>query len=230
MKAKLLLTSLSLGSFASDNNKKRKIKNILFLLLMVYSYTLSAQNRWGIVGGMNLSTSVAHSSSWVSFDSRWRAGGYIGGLYDVRLTDSWYIQPQLLFSYEVDRTSYLDGKASGDLDVSTSMYSLTLPVLASFKVSLDNAWALRLNAGPYVQCALLGRDRTLFETESGKQSYSSSWELDFWKRFIVGLKGGVDVERKHWMLSIGCNYSLMKHSLHHHGNGFSLSAGVGYKF
>ena len=63
----------------------------------------------------------------------------MGGLYDIQLNSSWYIQPQLIFSYEVDRAKYLSGKkVSDDLDVSTSMYSLTLPVLASFKVSLND--------------------------------------------------------------------------------------------
>lgn len=209
-----------------------KQKSIIVLLLVICPLIVSAQNRWGIMGGINVSTSTAHSSgSWSSFDAKWRTGGYIGGLYDIKLTDSWYIQPQLLFSYEMDRTQYLSSKQQADnLDVSTSMYSLTLPVLASFKISLNDALALRINAGPYVQCALFGRDRTQFTADSKEQSYSSSWDISFWKRFIFGLKGGISLERNHWLLSVDGKYSLMKHSLNHEGHGLTLSAGIGYRF
>lgn len=206
---------------------------LMSLLALCFMVTASfAQNRWGIMGGANLSTSTAHSSGlWPAFDSKWKAGGYIGGLYDIQLNSSWYIQPQLIFSYEVDRAKFLGGeKSSEDLDVSTSMYSLTLPVLASFKVSLNDDLALRINAGPYMQYALFGRDRTLFTVDSKEQSYTSSWDMSFWKHFIFGLKGGISLERNHWLFSVDCKYSLMKHSLNHEGHGLSLSAGIGYKF
>lgn len=211
---------------------RTKLLWMLFLTLCFMTTTAVAQNRWGIMSGANLSTSKGHPSGlWSGFDSKWRAGGYVGGLYDIQLSDSWYIQPQLIFSYEVDRTNYLTReRAAEDLDVSTGMYSLTLPVLASFKVNLSKSWALRINAGPYVQYAMFGRERTLFTADSKKQSYTSSWDMSFWKRFIFGLKGGVSVERKHWIFSVDCKYSLMRHSLNHEGHGLSLSAGVGYKF
>ena len=207
-------------------------QKVLLLLLIICPLAMSAQNRWGIMGGANLSTSTAHSSGlWSAFDSKWKAGGYIGGLYDIQLNGSWYIQPQLIFSYETDRAKFLSGeKTSEDLDVSTSMYSLTLPVLASFKVGLSNDLALRINAGPYMQYAMFGRDRTRFIVDSKEQSYSSSWDMSLWKHFIFGLKGGIFLERKHWLLSVDCKYSLMKHALNHEGHGLSLSAGVGYKF
>lgn len=212
-----------------------RIKLLLASLVTFCSMatTTFTQNRWGIIGGGNLSTSTAHSSEWSSVDSKWRGGGYIGGLYDIRLNDSWYIQPQLIFSYEVDRAKYLSGKkVSDDLDVSARTYSLTLPVLASFKVNLNDALSLRINAGPYVQYALFGRDRTLSFDESSKQShsYTSNLDLSFWNRFTCGLKGGVSLEQKHWFFSVDTKYSLMRSDLNHNGHSLTLSAGIGYKF
>ncbi len=208
---------------------------LLLLSLLTLCLTVSnsfAQNRWGIIGGVNLSTSTAHDvGSWSKFDSKWRTGGYVGGLYDIRLHESWYIQPQLVFSYEVDRTEYVDGKkTSGNVDVSTRMYSLTLPILASFKVDLHNDLALRISAGPYLQYAMFGKDRTLFGEGSKQQVYTSSWSMGFWKHFICGVKGGISLERNHWLFSVDSKYSLMRHSLNHHGHGLTLSAGIGYKF
>lgn len=211
-----------------------KQKGIIMLILVICSLIASAQNRWGLMAGANLSTSTAHSSDpWSAFDSKWKAGGYIGGLYDIQLNDSWYIQPQLIFSYEVDRAKYLSGKkVSDDLDVSARMYSLTLPVLASLKVNLNDALSLRINAGPYLQYALSGRDRTLSFDESSKQShsYTSNLDLSFWNRFTCGLKGGVSLEQKHWFFSVDAKYSLMRSDLNHNGHSLTLSAGIGYKF
>ena len=68
---------------------------LLFLmsLFMIVVFSAAAQNRWGVVGGVNLSTTSAKGF-------KWRAGGYVGGLYDIRLSESWYIQPQLILTYE----------------------------------------------------------------------------------------------------------------------------------
>lgn len=68
---------------------------LMSLVALCFMVTTSfAQNRWGIIGGANLPTSTAHSSGlWSAFDSKWKAGGYIGGLYDIQLNSSWYIQP-----------------------------------------------------------------------------------------------------------------------------------------
>lgn len=70
-----------------------KAKLLLVFFSLLVAFPLAAQNRWGIMGGANFSTTSAEGF-------KWRAGGYIGSLYDIRLNDSWYIQPQLLFTYE----------------------------------------------------------------------------------------------------------------------------------
>lgn len=196
---------------------------LLLLSLLTLCLTVSnsfAQNRWGIMSGVNLSTSSAK-------DFGWRAGGYIGGLYDIRLSDSWYIQPQLLYSYEENQT-----KGKSQADIFYSQHALTLPVLVSFKVPLSTAFALRVNAGPYVQYALFGRDKSAYSDANGmKAGYSLGWwHADFIDHFTYGLKGGVTLEHKHWFFSMDCKYSLKKSFLNNEGHGLTLSAGIGYKF
>lgn len=187
---------------------RTKLLLLSFLTLCLTVTTSFAQNRWGIMGGANLSTSSAR-------DVKWRPGGYIGGLYDIKLSDSWYIQPQLLFTYEETKS-----KGKVQTDAFLSQYSLTLPILASFKVQLDDAFALRINAGPYIQYALFGNE----------QKYGEWWHADFSDHFTYGLKGGVALEHKHWFLSLDCKYSLKKSFLNNEGHGLTLSAGIGYKF
>ena len=75
-----------------------KIKQILLcMLLACFILPASAQNSWGIVGGGLFSKSLSR-------DARFSLGGYAGGMYDVHVKNSWYVQPQLLFTYEEFRS------------------------------------------------------------------------------------------------------------------------------
>ena len=70
-------------------------KKVLILVLTVLSvFPVAAQNRWGVTGGLGWSFSCADNAD---FDGA-RPGFYLGGLYDVKLSEQWYFQPQLLFT------------------------------------------------------------------------------------------------------------------------------------
>lgn len=172
------------------------------------------------MGGINLSTTSAGEFGW-------RAGGYIGGLYDIRLSESWYIQPQLLYSYEENQT-----KGKSPVDIFYSQHALTLPVLASVKLPLNKALALRVSAGPYIQYALFGRNKMAYSNAEGESVGNKLgwWHADFGDRFTYGLKGGLSLEGNHWFGVIDCKYSLKKSWLNYEGHGLTLSAGIGYKF
>jgi hypothetical protein len=71
---------------------------IISILALSAALSASAQNRFGIMGGVNMSDTSTEGFSW-------RTGDYLGGLYDIQLTPSWYIQPQLIFSYEENKYS-----------------------------------------------------------------------------------------------------------------------------
>ena len=116
-----------------------KIKQILLcMLLACFILPASAQNSWGIVGGGLFSKSLSR-------DARFSLGGYAGGMYDVHVKNSWYVQPQLLFTYEEFRS-----KTRLGTDSFFSKFNLELPILASYNVALNNKWNLRINAGPYL--------------------------------------------------------------------------------
>lgn len=69
-----------------------KIKQILLcMLLACFILPASAQNSWGIVGGGLFSKSLSR-------DARFSLGGYAGGMYDVHVKNSWYVQPQLIWA------------------------------------------------------------------------------------------------------------------------------------
>lgn len=194
-----------------------KIKQILLcMLLACFVIPSFAQNRWGIVGGGLFSKSTTK-------EARFRLGGYAGGTYDINIHDSWYIQPQLLFTYEEFSTNTELGP-----DFFVSKYNLDLPVLASYNIALSNKWNLRINAGPYLSYAMFGKERAI-DYSYGKSMHSSLgwWSHDFLDRFTYGGKAGISLESEHFIYTIDGKCSLRKKPF---GRGISLSAGVGYKF
>lgn len=184
------------------------------------SISAEAQNHFEIVGGANLSTSSAN-------DFSWRAGGYIGGIYDVKLCGSWYIQPQLLLSYEENKT-----KSDAKTELFYSQYAVSLPVLASYNINLSSSLSMRINAGPYIQYTMFGRENQYYSDASGKNTYTQKgwWHLDFGDRFTYGLKGCVAFEHNKGIVSFDYKYSFRKSYLNYDGHESCLSLGIGYKF
>ena len=127
-----------------------KIKQILLcMLLACFILPASAQNSWGIVGGGLFSKSLSR-------DARFSLGGYAGGMYDVHVKNSWYVQPQLLFTYEECRS-----KTRLGTDSFFSKFNLELPILASYNVAVNNKVNVRINAGPYLSDAMFGSDKSI---------------------------------------------------------------------
>ena len=195
------------------------MKHLFLSLLACMALSANAQNQWGVIGGVNMSTSSAENM-------KWKVGGYVEALYDIRLSDSWYLQPQLIYSYEENETKAVQGFSDF-----CSQHALTLPVLASYKVGLGDNDALRISAGPYLQYAMFGRYRSIVidDKENARQSLEW-WHSSFGDRFTYGIKGGIGYEHGHFMLNADCKYSLRKSFLNNDGHGLSLSVGVGYKF
>ena len=57
----------------------KKIVLLMFAILIAFS--VKAQNSFGLLGGINASTSSADHVDW-------RIGGFVGGIYDIPLTNS----------------------------------------------------------------------------------------------------------------------------------------------
>ena len=177
-----------------------KIKQILLcMLLACFILPASAQNSWGIVGGGLFSKSLSR-------DARFSLGGYAGGMYDVHVKNSWYVQPQLLFTYEEFRS-----KTRLGTDSFFSKFNLELPILASYNVALNNKWNLRINAGPYLSYAMFGRDKSIdYAYGNGMHSSLGWWHQDFPDHFTYGGRAGVSLESEHFIYTIDGKCSLRK--------------------
>ena len=205
-------------------NKIKLLVGIALVCLVIPSF---AQSRFGILGGSNISTSSASQSSL-------KPGFYIGGLYDIKLNDKWYVQPQLLFVMGGINTSTTNLK--GD---KYTIYFAELPILLSYNIPLKNNWNIRINAGWYLNCALFGRNSSHVLTEikeNGTTKYeflrwnSNTYDIPNSQRFSHGLKLGISFEEKHLFYNLDGKYSLKKQQYYNKGYGYTLNLGLGYKF
>jgi len=178
------------------------------LCAVLIALSASAQNGFGLMGGVNASTS---SADYVDG----RIGGYIGGLYDIQFTDNFYLQPRLYLSYqENQRTPEF-----------YSQWNTSIPVLASFRIKMSECMALRLNAGPYVQYAIFGRERPLlFGADLGW------WHLNFGDKITYGGQAGVQLGYKKVFVTLDFKHSFRKSQLNMDGYENTIQLGIGYKF
>ena len=189
-------------------------KIALLVICLLGTLTISAQHEFGAFGALNMSTSSASQAET-------NIGGNVGALYNYRLTDSWWVQPRLVLGYQENEV-----KNCASLDTFASQWTVTLPVLMSYKASLSGDLSLRVNAGPYLQYAVFGRDKRATATGSTL----GWWHLDFGDHFTYGTQIGIGVEYGHWMGLIDFKHSLRRSVLNLNGFENTFMIGLGYKF
>ena len=200
-------------------------RTVMLASAMLVTVMMNAQSGFGLLGGVNLSTSSAT-------DAEWRVGGFIGGLYDIQLTDGFYLQPRLLFAYQENQRSQVQvASAVSAGEEFYSQWNAALPVLASFRVSLSDAVGLRLNVGPYLQYAVFGRNKQSTLHADGTSGESLGWwHCDFGDKLTYGGMAGVQVECGKWFGTIDYKHSFHRSPLNMDGFENTLQVGIGYKF
>ena len=200
------------------------MKRIVMLAsAMLVTVMMNAQSGFGLLGGVNFSTSSTP-------DAQWRVGGYFGGLYDFQLTKDFYLQPRLLFSYqENQQPQFLTSSVTGNDFF--SQWNVSLPVLASFRLRLSNTVGLRLNAGPYVQYAAFGRNKqSVIHGDGSHGTELGWWHSDFSDKLTYGGMAGIQIERGKWFGTFDYKHSFRRNSLNFGGFENTLQLGFGYKF
>ncbi len=191
------------------------MKKYLFeLVVVLFTLNATAQEEFGVFGSLDMSTSSA-SQVGTNF------GGNIGGLYNLRLTETWWVQPRLILGYQEN-----EAKNDSQSEFFASQWSVSLPVLMSCKVSFTSNLAFRVNAGPYLQYAAFGRDKR--PTESG---YALGWwHLNFGNHFTYGFQTGIGIEYGPWISLIDFKHSMRRSTLNMGGFENTLMLGIGYQF
>lgn len=106
------------------------------IAIMAFAFTNAQSTRFGVKGGLNISSIVGGDVR----DANALVGFHVGGLAEIHVVEKFYIQPELLFSTQ---GSKFDGGFGPDGDVKLNY--LNIPVLAKYYI-VDKKFSVE--AGP----------------------------------------------------------------------------------
>lgn len=203
------------------------MRHLIIIIMLVLSMTFSshAQNRWNIYAG----GSISHlcENPWISSDKSygWGGGAFIGGGYEINFNSHWSLTPQLEFAYSNNGASLSSKELRFYANHANwqSIWSINLPIIASFRFPVSDNIRLRFGAGPYIQEAIAGRQ---YRNDSDqKESMSGS----FSNRFNVGATGEIAVETgNHISYMFRTSYPFLKEGWVR--KTINLSIGIRYSF
>ena len=188
-------------------------RQMMTIALIGITMVAMAQQKLGVFGSVNASTTSAEQS-------KWGVGGNLGLAYNFDFSEHWGLQPRLVLGYQESRLKSV---------VPTDFYSqwnVAIPVLASYRFNLSNNLRLRLNAGLYVQWAAFGREKQLYTTGTGL----GWWHADFGERTTYGLQFGPMLEFGKWFVTADYKHSFKDSKLNFGGKERTLQLGIGYSF
>jgi len=202
------------------------MKKVLLSAVAVMAFmSVSAQEtRFGVKAGANLATFTGDVD-----DAKSKVGFHVGGFAEIKLTDKFAIQPEILFSTQGAKSeeSALGSKA----EYKSNLSYLNIPVMAKYYV----AEKFSIEAGPQIGFLLSAKEKYEFSgngvSESGEEDAK-----DFYKSIDFGVNFGAGYDFTE-NLSVGLRYNLGLSNIAETEEGsdakvknsvFSLS--VGYKF
>lgn len=210
-------------------------KLILIVCAVMNAMAMNAQNKFGVMGGANLSAPSTENA-------QWRLGGFIGGMYDICMNNWFYLQPRLTFSYQENQRDWKNSLTENGFGNKEfySQWALSLPILASFQVMKCENKSLRLNVGPYFQYALGGKEikpsyaYVLPGTpDTGiphGMSPKRSWDYSSDDKFTMGAQIGAQFDYKKMFFTFDYKHSFIRSQLNCNGFENTFQFGVGYKF
>jgi opacity protein-like surface antigen len=107
--------------------KTNKMKKIILsaIAVMAFGFTNAQSTRFGVKGGLNLSTVVGGDVE----DTKSLVGFHVGGFAEIKVVEKFFIQPELLYSAQGTK---FDGPFGEDFD--TKLNYLNIPVLAKYYI------------------------------------------------------------------------------------------------
>lgn len=169
-----------------------KISVVIALMLSV-SYS-QAQTRFGVKGGLNLS-SMSLKSEGISFDSKLAAGFNLGLISELTLNENLFLQPGLLFTTKGSKYKDFDGRYSTN--------NIEIPINLLYKLCTGSTKFFGF-AGPYIGYAVSGKYKAE-GVSSNIKFYGDNREMN---AFDLGLNVGLGVEVQNFQISAQYGLSL----------------------
>ncbi len=192
------------------------MKKLLLTAAAVFAFGFAnAQEvKFGVKAGLNMTTITGGE-----FSGGTKAGFHIGGLAEIKLTDKFAIQPELLFSTKGSSYAFFG------IDVDQNLSYVDMPVMAKYFV----IEGLSIEAGPNVGFLVAAELKGDGEDVDNKDDLKS---VDFGLNFGAGyeLKNGLMFQARYniGLADISEEEDGDPYTFDEKNAGFSLS--VGYKF
>jgi opacity protein-like surface antigen len=151
---------------------------LIALALMAFGVTNAQQTRFGIKGGLNISTVVGGDVD----NTKSLVGFHVGGFAEIHVVEKFFIQPELLFSAQGTK---FDGPFGTDADLKLNY--LNIPVLAKYYI-VDK---FSVEAGPQLGVLLSAKtdDNDIKDfTRSVDLGFNIGAGYNFTDNFSVGLR------------------------------------------
>ena len=207
-------------------NKQTNMKKIILTVAAVFAFGFAnaQETKFGVKGGLN----VANLSGDIE-DNSSKVGFHVGGFVEIKVSDKFSVQPELLFSTQ--GTKLEESGTNYSYESNLNLSYLNIPVMAKYYV------AERFSLEPVPQVAFLKKAKSDFTatasgiTVSGDEDVKDEFEsIDFGFNFGAGY----DFTEN---LSAGLRYNLGLSNIAKtdSGDDFKLSNNVfsvslGYKF
>ncbi len=199
------------------------MRKIIILVLLAFScISISAQLRWGVETGLNISHGFETEKTKIGFN--------IGAIAEYSFNNSWAVESALKLSsqpcgLEKYKTTPLSEESVSKNKRLTTIsnfepYYLTLPIRASYRFRLSDCIKLSLSAGPMIGVGLFGKGNVKHLSYSEENTVSASYnKLDnvfknnFYgrfssSRFEYGANIGIGAEFYHHF-RLSAEYSLI---------------------
>jgi len=149
------------------------------IAIMAFAFSNAQETRFGIKGGLNISSIVGGDVR----DANSLVGFHIGGLAEIHVVEKFYIQPELLFSTQGAK---FDGPFGTNEDVKLNY--LNVPVLAKYYI-VDKKFSVE--AGPQLGFLLSAKSDSFDikdDTKSVDFGFNFGAGYNFTDNFSVGLR------------------------------------------
>ena len=129
------------------------------LLLGISSFSFAQDINWGVRASLGFGHAVG---SIKSDDFKYpgqkygaKVGFSIGGIADIKISENFYLQPGLYYINKGYSSSFKEDEYK--YTQTTNLHYLEIPVLASYRHSINNDIELQGNFGPYIAVGLGGK-------------------------------------------------------------------------
>ena len=148
------------------------------IAVMAFAFTNAQQTRFGVKGGLNISTVVGGDVD----NTKSLVGFHVGGFAEIKVFDKFFIQPELLYSAQGTK---VDGPFGTNADIKLNY--LNIPVLAKYYI-IDK---FSVEAGPQLGILLSAKSEGN-DVKDGTRSVDFGFNIgagyNFTDNFSVGLR------------------------------------------